>query len=58
VNLEITVIKYIDWRNHRHLHGEIGLVPPAEHEDDFHRHDTAATTGVGRRPARPACPRC
>jgi hypothetical protein len=28
----------IDWFNHRRLHGEIGLVPPAEHEDDFYRY--------------------
>ena len=30
--------------NHRRLHGEIGLVPTAEHEDNFYRHHTAATT--------------
>jgi putative transposase len=35
---------YIDWFNHRRLHGEIGLIPPAEHEDDFYRHNTAAAT--------------
>jgi Uncharacterized conserved protein (DUF2267) len=28
----------------RRLHGEIGLIRPAELEDDFYRHDTAATT--------------
>jgi putative transposase len=43
-DLEIAVAEYIDWFNHRRLHGEIGLVPPAEHEDDFYRHNTAATT--------------
>jgi putative transposase len=43
-DLEIAVAEYIDWFNHRRLHGEIGLVPPAEHENDFHRHNTAATT--------------
>ena len=32
-DLEIAVAEYIDWFNHRRLHGEIGLVPPAEHED-------------------------
>jgi putative transposase len=42
--LEIAVAEYIDWFNHRRLHGEIGLVPPAEHEDNFYRHNTAATT--------------
>ncbi len=43
-DLEIAVAEYIDWFNHRRLHGELGLVPPAEHEDDFHRHNTVATT--------------
>jgi putative transposase len=28
-DLEIAVAEYIDWFNHRRLHGEIGLVPPA-----------------------------
>ncbi|HEY0541141.1 MAG TPA: IS3 family transposase [Actinoallomurus sp.] len=43
-DLEIAVAEYIDWFNHRRLHGEIGLVPPAEHEDDFYRHNPTATT--------------
>jgi hypothetical protein len=28
----IAVAEYVDWYNHRRLHGEIGLVPPAEFE--------------------------
>ena len=43
-DLEIAVAEYIDWFNHRRLHGEIGLVPPAEHEDTFYRHNPVATT--------------
>jgi putative transposase len=43
-DLEIAVAEYIDWFNHRRLHGELGLVPPAEHEDTFYRHNTAAAT--------------
>ena len=31
-DLEIAVAEYIDWFNHRRLHGEIGLVPPVELE--------------------------
>jgi putative transposase len=42
--LEIAVAEYIDWFNHRRLHGEIGLIPPAEHEDVFYQHNTVATT--------------
>jgi len=43
-DLEIAVAEYIDWYNHRRLHGEIGLVPPAEHEDHYYRHNPAPTT--------------
>ena len=31
-DVEIAVAEYVDWYNHRRLHGEIGLVPPAELE--------------------------
>ena len=31
-DLEIAVAEYIDWYNHRRLHGELRLVPPVEHE--------------------------
>ncbi|WP_394350366.1 integrase core domain-containing protein [Nocardiopsis deserti] len=30
--VEIAVAEYVDWFNHRRLHGEIGLIPPAEFE--------------------------
>lgn len=36
-DLEIAVAEYVDWYNHRRLHGELGLIPPAEYEA---RHDT------------------
>ncbi|WP_170293725.1 MULTISPECIES: hypothetical protein [Nocardiopsis] len=35
--------EYADWFNRRHLHGEIGLGPPAEFEDGFYRQQTGAT---------------
>jgi putative transposase len=37
-DLEIAVAEYIDWFNHRRLHGEIGLVPPVEFEEQHHQH--------------------
>lgn len=43
-DLELVVAEYIDWCNHRRLYGEIGLIPPAEYENNFYRHDTVATT--------------
>ena len=43
-NLENPDAEYIDWFNHRRLHGEIGLIPPVEHEDNYYRHNPAPTT--------------
>ncbi len=31
-DVEIAVAEYVDWYNHRRLHGEIGHLPPAEFE--------------------------
>ena len=31
-DIEIAIAEYVDWFNHRRLHGEIGQVPPAEYE--------------------------
>ena len=45
-DLEIAVAEYIDWYNHRRLHGELGLVPPAEYEALHHAHHTVRQ-GVG-----------
>ncbi len=43
-DLEIAVAEYVDWFNHRRLHGEIGTIPPVELEDTQYRHNTAPTT--------------
>lgn len=34
-DVEIAVAEYIDWYNHRRLHGELGHVPPSEFESDY-----------------------
>lgn len=34
-DVEIAVAEYVDWFNNRRLHGEIGLVPPAEFESNY-----------------------
>ena len=41
-DVEIAVGEYVDWFNHRRLHGRIGLVPPAEFEAN---HWADITTG-------------
>ena len=33
-DVEIATAEWVDWYNHRRLHGEIGLVPPSEYETD------------------------
>lgn len=44
--LEIAIIEWIDWYNHRRLHSEIGNIPPAECETLwYHQHDLAETAG-------------
>jgi putative transposase len=30
--LEFALFEYLDWWNHRRLHGEINMIPPAEKE--------------------------
>lgn len=42
-DLETAVAEDIDWFNHRRLHGEIGLLPPIEFEDNHYRHNPAST---------------
>jgi hypothetical protein len=34
-DVEIAVAEYVDWFNHRRVHGEIRLVPPAEFEASY-----------------------
>src|SRR5699024_11190950 len=37
-DVELPTAEYIDWFNHRRLHGEIGMIPPVELEDTYHHH--------------------
>lgn len=53
-DVEIAVAEYVDWFNHRRLHGEIGHAPPAEfetnHWDDIttgHYPETPVLTKAG-----------
>jgi len=36
-DVEYATLEYVDWFNHRRLHGELGLVPPAEFEAAYHQ---------------------
>jgi len=44
--LEFALFEYLDWWNHRRLHGEIGMIPPAEKEVLYYRH-RLALVGAG-----------
>ena len=37
-DVEYATLEYVDWFNHRRLHTELGMVPPAEFEDHFTNH--------------------
>ncbi|MBA2949636.1 transposase [Streptomyces sp. PSKA28] len=34
--VELATAEWVDWYNHRRLHGEIGHVPPAEYEAAYY----------------------
>jgi hypothetical protein len=34
---EFALFEYLDWWNHRRLHGQIGMKPPAESEATYYR---------------------
>jgi hypothetical protein len=44
-HVELATLEWIDWWNHRRLHGEIGMVPPAELEDAHYHQDTLTRGG-------------
>lgn len=41
--LEFAIFEYIEWWNHRRLHGEIGMIPPAEQEVTYYAQLPALT---------------
>jgi transposase InsO family protein len=58
-DVEIAVAEYVDWFNHRRLHGEIGLIPPAEFEANHWanrgtKHYPDTPVPAGPKPTKPA----
>ncbi|MFB7560098.1 integrase core domain-containing protein, partial [Streptomyces brevispora] len=35
-DVELATAEWVDWYNHRRLHGEIGHVPPVEYEANYY----------------------
>jgi putative transposase len=42
-DVEFATLEYIDWFNHRRLHTQIGMTPPADLEARHYRQTTTAT---------------
>ena len=42
-DLEIATAEYLDWFNHRRLHGEIGTIPPTEYETNHYSQNPTKT---------------
>ena len=40
-DVEFATLEYVDWFNHRRLHGELGMLPPAEFEARYHERAAA-----------------
>jgi putative transposase len=46
-DVEFETLEYIDWFNQRRLHGEIGMIPPAELEATYyHQSPPVAMAGT------------
>jgi putative transposase len=43
-DVEYETLEYVDWFNHRRLHGEIGMIPPAEFEAAHHAQATVVAS--------------
>jgi putative transposase len=47
-DVEHASLDYVDWFNHRRLHGELGMVPPSEFEALYHDAVTSAKVAVSQ----------
>jgi putative transposase len=47
----LATLEYVDWFNHRRLHGACGGIPPVEFEDTYYRSIAGLTEDI---PAEPS----
>jgi putative transposase len=47
-DVEYATLEYVDWFNHRRLHGELGMVPPAEFEAIYYDQAAPAPLAVSQ----------
>ena len=50
-DVELATLEYVDWFNHRRLHGACGDIPPVEYEDNHYRQIAGLTEDI---PAEPS----
>jgi putative transposase len=50
-DVELATLEYVDWFNHRRLHGACGDIPPVEYEDNYYRSIAGLTEDL---PAAPS----
>jgi len=50
-DVEYATLEYVDWLNHRRLHGACGDIPPVEFEDTYYRSIAGLTEDA---PAEPS----
>jgi putative transposase len=46
-DLELATLEWVDWYNHRRLHGELGMLPPADYEERHHTNGHGPCGPVG-----------
>ena len=47
-DIEYATLEYVDWFNQRGLHGEIGMIPPAEFEAIYYHQGAPALVAVSQ----------
>jgi putative transposase len=47
-DVEYATLEYVDWFNQQRLHGEIGMIPPAEFEAIYYHQGTPALLAVSQ----------
>lgn len=47
-DVEFATLEYVDWFNHRRLHGELGMIPPAEIEAIYYDQPEPALLAVSQ----------
>ncbi len=56
--LEFAVFEYLDWWNHRRLHGEMGVIPPVRQETHYYARSSRYQRPVPNNPSplpKPGC---